>query len=331
MAVVETLVMKRVFVTGGSGFVGRNLIGALTTDGIEVRALARSDAAARTVNEAGGKACRVELDDVDGMRAAMEGCDVVFHCAAKIDEWGDPREFHRINVEGTEAVLAAARAAGVPRLVHVSTEAVILDGTPIVDANEERPLPKNPIGSYARTKGLAEVRVRAANDDALTTVIVRPRFVWGKGDTAVLPRLVEAVQNGRFVWLSGGRYLTSTCHVRNLVHGMRLAAEKGRGGEIYFLTDGEPLAFREVITALLATRDVTPPEKNLPFFLAHAIALVGTGLYRLFGIHKTPPLPHATVHLIGETVTVDDGKARKELGYSSIISRAEGLAEMRDA
>lgn len=323
--------MARIFVTGGSGFVGRNLLAALQARGDRVVALVRSEAAAQAVSAHGATPSRGELDDVATLAAAMEGCDLAFHCAAKIDEWGDPRAFDRVNVAGTEAVIAAARKASVPRLVHVSTEAVLLGGGPIRGADETRPLPAKPIGDYARTKGLAETRVRAANDASLATVVVRPRFVWGLGDTAVLPRLIEAVRGGRFLWISGGHYATSTCHVRNVVEGMLLAAEKGRGGEVYFLTDGAPVDFRAFITEMLGTHGVDPGTKSAPFWLAHALSIAGSGLYSTLGIHRTPPLPHATVHLIGEEVTVLDAKARRELGYLGKVSREEGLQELRSA
>src|ERR1700757_4320079 len=131
----------KVFVTGGSGFVGRNLIQALKARGDTVVALARSLGAMQTVRELGGEPQAGDLVDLPALQAGMAGADVVFHCAAKVDDWGDPAEFHKVNVEGTAHVIEAARAAGVRRLVHVSTEAVLADGTPIRDADETRPRP----------------------------------------------------------------------------------------------------------------------------------------------------------------------------------------------
>src|SRR5437763_2396961 len=101
--------------------------------------------------------------------------------------------------------------------------------------------------------GLAEAAVLAANGEGLETVVVRPRLIWGDGDTSVLPDIVAAVKRGRFVWLGGGRYLTSTCHVDNVVEGALLAAERGKPGEIYFLTEGATVEFRNLMTRLLHT------------------------------------------------------------------------------
>ncbi|HVK87739.1 MAG TPA: NAD-dependent epimerase/dehydratase family protein, partial [Kofleriaceae bacterium] len=264
--------MQQVFITGGSGFLGKRLIAALVARGVRVRALARSEAAASAVRAAGADPVRGDLDDVAAMTEGMRGCDVVFHAAAYVKEYGKLAEFMKANVAGTEHALAAALAAGVKRFVHVGTEAVLADGKPIVRADETRPYPARPAGPYPITKGLAERAVLAANTRDFATVVVRPRFIWGKGDTSLLGQFVDAVKAGRFAWMNGGRYLTSTCHVDNVVEGALLAAEKGSPGAIYFLTDGEPVEFREFITALLATQGVDPGTRNVPVWLAKTIA-----------------------------------------------------------
>ncbi len=177
----------RAFVTGGSGFVGRNLISMLHARGDEIRALARSTVAAETVQKLGAKPIFGDLGNEDALRTGISGCEVVFHAAAIVEDWGRYEDFYRVNVIGTEHVLATARVAGVPKLVHVSTEAVLAGGPPIINADVIWPQAAKPIGLYPLTKGLAEARVLAANSPELTTVIVRPRFIWGKGDTSLLP------------------------------------------------------------------------------------------------------------------------------------------------
>ncbi len=314
--------MQQAFVTGGSGFVGRALIPALVARGVAVRALARSDAAAAAVVAAGATAVRGDLDDGTALVAGMTGCDVVFHAAAYVKPHGPLAEFLRANVEGTENVLTAARQAGVTRFVHIGTEAVLADGKPIVRADETRPRAARPAGAYPLTKGKAEAAVIAAAKDGLATVVVRPRFIWGKGDTTLLPELKDAVARGRYAWIGGGRYLTSTCHVDNVVEGAIAAAERGRAGEIYFLTDGEPVEFRGFITELLATQGVTVGTRSIPRWVARAIASVT-------GWMKVPPVTKTAIALVGHEVTVVDAKARRELGYTGAVTIAAGLAAMR--
>jgi len=320
--------MMRAFVTGGSGFVGRNLIALLKSRGDVVCALARSDAAIKTVRQLGAEPVHGDLDNAEALRNGMSGCDVVFHSAAKVEDWGRYEDFYRANVIGTENMLQAARAAGVRKFVHVSTEAVLAGGPPIRNADETWPRAKNPLGLYPLTKGLAEERVLATNSPELTTVIVRPRFIWGKDDTSLLPQIIQAVQKGQFMWIGGGRYLTSTCHVRNVCEGSLLAAERGRGGEIYFLTDGKSIEFRNFITALLKTQNIDPGNRSVPLWLARMFARVSETIWRELHLNSRPPITKTAVCLIGEEVTVNDAKARRELGYAGKVSIEEGLAEM---
>jgi nucleoside-diphosphate-sugar epimerase len=314
--------MKRAFVTGGSGFVGGRVIRQLRARGVEVAALARSAGSASTVEGLGATAVRGDLEDRAAMQAGMAGADVVIHAAAHVQEHGPLAEFLRVTVTGTENTLAAARAAGVARFVHVSTEAVLADGKPIVAADETRPRPARPAGPYPLSKGLAEDRVLAAGRDGLATMIVRPRFIWGAGDGNLLPRIIEAIKRGRFGWIEGGHYPTSTCHVDNVAEGILLAAERGRSGEIYFLTDGEPVDFRDFLTQMLATRGVDPGDRHVPRWLARATAA-------LTGWMKDPPVTRTAIALVSHEVTVVDAKARRELGYTGRVSREQGLAEMR--
>jgi len=195
------------FVTGGSGFIGTHLLERLEEkeDVGAVRALARSDDSARTVEACGATAVRGDLGDVEEMSSGMEGCDTVFHLAAKADQWGPHEEFVEVNVLGTENVVEAAREAGVDTLVHTSTEAVLMDGGPLRNVDETEPYPDNPISRYPETKGEAERHVLDANDKELTTVAVRPRFVWGPRDETILSEFVDAIESGEFVWFDGGR------------------------------------------------------------------------------------------------------------------------------
>lgn len=319
----------RAFVTGGSGFLGRELLGTLAARGVETRALARSSAARDTVFRRGAVAVPGDLDDVAAMRDGMAGCDVVFHLAGKVEIWGPREEFQRVNVQGTENVLQAARLAGVPRVVHVSSESVLFGGAPLRDVDESAPLPVRPLGPYAWSKGVAEQRVRAANDAALATVVVRPRFIWGRGDTSVLPQFAEAVRRGGFAWIGGGRYRTSTCHVRNVCEGLLCAAERGRPGQVYFVTDGAPVEFRGFLTALLRTQGLEPGDRSVPRWVARAVAGAAESAWSALRLRGEPPLHRAALNTIGDEVTVRDDKARREIGYQGAVSREQGLSEMQ--
>lgn len=318
----------RAFVTGGSGFLGRNLIPYLRERGWDVRALARSPDAAAAVRAAGAEPAPGDITSSEGLVERLRGCDAAFHAAAWANDWGDRAVAWDANVAGTERMLTAAREAGVKRFVHVSTEAVLVGGRPIVRATEDWPYPTRSLGLYTWTKREAEKLARAASAPGFDVTIVRPRFIWGKGDTTLMPKFVEAAKSGVLKWFGGGRYFTSTCHVRNVCEGMLKAAEKGAPGEVYFLTDGEPIEFREFISTLLKKEGVEPPAASIPHAIAHASSIVMDLGWRLLRLRSRPPLPHASYHLMGEEVTVIDAKARKELGYEGAVTIAAGLAEI---
>jgi len=322
--------MRTVFVTGGSGFVGGALLDALAERGEEARVLARSPDAEAAVAARGATPVSGELTDLDALVAGMRGAELVVHCAARPSGgWGELADFHRVNVDGTRAVLQAARSAGVPRLVLVSTEQVVLGERPLVDADESWPYPARWPGPYAQTKAEAERLLLAASTLELATVAVRPRMVWGRGDTGLLPALLDAARSGRLRWVDGGDYLTSTTHVRNAVEGVLAAAERGRGGEAYFVTDGAPVRFREFATELLATQGVSAPTGAVSGRMARAVAGGAGALWRLLPMPGPPPLDLATLRVVGETCTLRDGKARRELGYEGHVTREQGLAELR--
>ena len=316
--------MARAFVTGGSGFVGGKLIDRLRGEGVEVRALARSDASAQAVADRGADPVRGDVNDVEAMREGARGCEFFFHAAAKVEDWGEPAEFERINVQGTRDALTASAEAGVRRFVHVGTEAALMAGQPLVNVSELAPLrPDSPV-LYSCTKAKAEQAVRDADRDGFETVVVRPRFVWGKGDTTLLPTLAEAVRSGQFRWIGGGRQRTSTTHVDNAVEGLWLGATKGRAGGVYFVTDGEPVVFRDFVTRMLRTQGVEPPDKRVPLTVARALA---GGLERVWRRGR-PPLTRLAVWVSALECTIDDSRARVELGYRPVRSIDDGLAEL---
>jgi nucleoside-diphosphate-sugar epimerase len=316
------------FVTGGSGFIGGALIERLRSEGWDVRALARSESAAEAVGRRGAQPVSGDLDDVAAMCTGAEGCEVAFHAAAKVEDWGASEDFERINVRGTENVLAACREAGVRRLVHVGTEAALTTGQALVRVDERAPLrPDSPL-LYPATKAKAEQRVRAANGDGLETVVIRPRFVWGRGDTTLLPAIAEMVRAGRFRWVGGGGHLTDTTHVENTVEGLWLGATRGAAGGVYFVTDGEPVVFRDFLTSMLGTQGVTPADKSVPAPVANAAAVAAERAWRLLRRPGPPPLTRFAVWASSKECTIDISRARQELGYEPVKTRQEGLAEL---
>jgi nucleoside-diphosphate-sugar epimerase len=327
-ATSPTGLAKRLFITGGSGYVGRNLIRHFRQNGVDVVALVRSDLSAATVERLGATPVRGELLS-GSLLSSMRGCDMLIHAAADTTHGFGTASQAQINVEGTRRVLETARAAGVRRAVHISTDSVLITGKPLIGVTENLPLPSKPAGSYSRTKGDAERVACSITTKDFEVVIVRPRFVWGRDDTTALPQLVGAVISGKFAWISEGRYLTSTTHIANLCEGVDRAFERGRNGQAYFITDGEPVEFREFVTKLLDTQGLGAPDKSVPRSLVRTMAILGGALYKVTKGKIEPPVSLQDFATMGVEVTLSTSKAHDELGYIPVITREAGLAELR--
>lgn len=321
---------EAVFVTGGSGFIGGELIQRLLGEDRTVKALARSDEAAEKITRLGADPVRGDLADPESIAAGAAGTEIAFHLAAHLGEFGPRKAFMKGNVEGTRNALAGCAEAGVRRFVHCGTEAALMAGEPLVKVDESAPLRPDSRAPYPATKAMAEQLVLEANREGFEALVVRPRFVWGKGDTTLLPEMIDTVEKGRFAWVGGGRNVTDTAHVDNVVEGLILAAKKGRAGEAYFITDDEPVVFREFVTAMLQTQHVNPPDRNMPSWLALPLARVCETAWRFLPLPGTPPMTTFRAWLLTQECTINIAKAREELGYVPLVSHAQGLAEMRD-
>jgi nucleoside-diphosphate-sugar epimerase len=155
--------------------------------------------------------------------------------------------------------------------------------------------------------------------------------VWGVGDTTLLPVMVDMVRSGRFAWIGGGRHMTSTTHVENTVEGLVLAAQRGRPGEVYFVTDGDPGVFREFVTELLASQGVDAPSRSLPAPVAGALASVGEAAWRHLPLPGRPPVTRFAYWISSQECTIRIAKAQEQLGYAPVRAIPDGLAELSSA
>lgn len=319
---------RRAFVTGGSGFVGSRLIERLVQSGWAVTALSRSAGSDVRVRALGGVPVRAALDDLNSLKAALGDAEVVFHAAAHFKMWGKRRDFLRVNVDGTRNLLKAAIAnPAVRRFIYVSAAAVVMgEPTALREVDEDAPLQTPRWAPYSGTKALAEREVVAANNTrpAFETIILRPPFIWGPS-MPVLDDVIETVVGGRFRFIGGGEQTMSTIHVDNLCHALLLAADQGRPGAAYFVTDGGPRSLRAVFTALLRTRGIEPPDKVIGAPLAWRVGTMLETAWRVLPLSGEPPLTRQMVRLVGWPFEISDGRARRDLGYEAPMPFEVGI------
>lgn len=322
--------VRRVFVTGATGFVGRNVVRDYVDAGADVIALVRKPAQSEMIRNLGATPFIGDILD-PGVDAGMVGCDALVHAAGDTDHGRGSEGQRRVNEDGTRIVFSAAKKAGVRKAVHISSEAVLADGQPMVNVDETRPYPDRPAGSYSRTKQAAE-RIALSFDGAeIRVCVLRPRMIWGRDDSAVLPTLVAMAHAGKLAWVDGGRYLTSATHIANLCQAIDLALAKGRGGEVYFIADETPYEFRSFVGEMLRTQGIEPPAKTVPRTLVHLLARLDGVAAAISGGRLSGPMTMQAYAATAFEITFDTSKAKRELGYMPVISRQTGMDELRVA
>lgn len=316
----------KIFVTGGSGFLGSRLIPELVAKGHEVFAMARSSSADGKVLALGATPVRGDMADLIGFE--MPQVDAVTHLAAHFRLAGPRKPYFDINVKGTKALLKAAQKAGASSFIYLTAGAVIMDnrGSPIRNADEEaRTFPRS-FSPYIASKAKSEAGVLAANRPGFRTIAIRPPGIWGPGD--VFSRNIpHAIESGQFAFIARGDYPYSTCHVDNVVEALICALERGEGGKAYFVRDADNTTFRAFVDGLaklqgLSIDKLRSVPYSMAFFMGRMMEL-GAWLRRS---DQDPALTRTMVRMIGREFTIDDSAARRELGYVGKVSRTEGLA-----
>ncbi len=324
----------KILVTGGGGFLGQALCRGLRARGHDVVSFNRGDYP--VLATLGVQQVRGDLARREEILAAAQGCDAVFHNAAKAGAWGPWQEYHDANVMGTRHVLEACRTHRIRRLVYTSTPSVTHRATHPVEGGsaEDVPYGSGFKAPYASTKLIAEQAVLAANDATLATVALRPRLIWGVGDNQLLPRLVARARAGRLRLVGDGDNLVDTTYIDNAAQAHfdafeHLSVGAACAGRAYFISNGDPRTMRETINGLLAAVGAPVVEKTLPFRMAYAAGVVCEGLWTVLPLRGEPPMTRFLAEQLVTTHWYDMAPARRDFGYRPAVGFDEGLARLR--
>lgn len=311
-------------VTGGTGFLGRHLARRLLERGDRVYLLGRNMTAVKPLLESGAVPVVADLRDRDAVIAACSGVEVVFHAGALSAPWGKRADFFESNLGGTEAVLAGCLAQGVRRMIYVSSPSVVFDGRDHRLLTEHAPYPRRFASIYSLTKKLGEDRVRAASAQGLETVILRPKAIFGPGDTSLLPRLIQAARQHRLPQIGDGRNLVDLTYVENVAHALLLAAtSRAAVGQTYTITNDEHIPLWEVIRAVLQRLRLPTRLRTIPLPVALSVSTLMEWRAALTG--NEPLLTRYSAAILARTQTYDISASKRDLGYAPIVSFAEGF------
>ncbi|HEX5928514.1 MAG TPA: NAD-dependent epimerase/dehydratase family protein [Solirubrobacterales bacterium] len=321
----------KVFVTGGTGFIGGEVVRQLRARGDEVACLVRTPEKGKAVAELGCELVAGDLGDAEALRTGMEGCDAVVHAAAMY-EVGIPTKQHpqmwEANVAGTERVMNAALAAGIARTVYVSTVGVFGNThKEVVDESYEHP-GKEFTSYYEQTKLEAHKLVkRMIAEQSLPAIIVQPGGVYGPDDTSQVADLLDQFFAGKLPLMPFPDLGICLTHVTDIAAGILLALDKGELGETYVIS-GPATTMREAIETVAELSGRKAPKRAMPVPLLKAMVPIGPLVGKLMG--QPPNLRELISSADGVTFWASYGKAERELGYAP-RGLEEGLRQTLEA
>lgn len=322
-----------ILVTGGGGFLGQAICRRLLERGHAVTSFSRSRHPA--LDAMGVRQLQGDLVQFDAVLDAAEGHDAVFHVAARAGGWGGFQDYFDANVKGTAHVLAACRMHGIGRLVYTSTPSVTHRRShPVIGGNEaDTPLGSGFLAWYPATKRIAEENVLAANDAQLATVALRPRLVWGPGDTQLLPRLVQRARSGRLRLVGDGLNKIDTTFIANAAQAHldafdHLSPGARCAGRAYFISNGEPKTVSEILNGLLRAAGAPQVEKTIPFRAAYWLGAALESTWATLRLRGEPPMTRFLAEQLSTTHFYDISAARRDFGYRPQVSILEGLKQL---
>lgn len=318
----------KVLVTGATGFLGKYIIEEFVQHDYEIYAFGRNQQIGERLEQTYEKTTFIQGDftDLSSVTRAVKGMDAVIHAGALSTVWGKWETFEAINVQGTDNICQACKTHGVTRLIYISTPSLYTEKRDRFDIKEEEFNPNNELNYYIKSKILSEQRIKYYPE--LNTTIIRPRGLFGVGDTSLIPRILEVNKKIGVPLFNEGKNIVDITCVENVAYAIRLCLEQDAAkGKTYNLTNGEPREFKQILEQLFEEIGQEPKYLKLNFGLVYGIAGFLEKVYSTLRIHKEPVLTKYTVATLGYSQTLNIEKIKEDVGYEPILTLDEGIAK----
>jgi nucleoside-diphosphate-sugar epimerase len=351
---------KHVFVTGAGGFLGKAICRLLRLADIKVTGFARGNYP--DLNQMGVNMVQGDITDFYRLKEAMQSCDLVFHVAAKAGVWGSKDDYFKPNVQGAKNIILACQELAITRLVYTSTPSVTFAGVDEAGIDESQPYATNFLNFYGESKALAEQQILAASHSSvqsasqnsqqsanqgsqpvklplklLKTVALRPHLIWGPNDPHLVPRVLERARAGKLKLVGKEDKLVDTIFVDNAAYAHILAAielsktNSHCTGKAYFISNDQPITMAAMLNNILHCVDLPPVTKRVPSAVAYAAGATLEWVYKLLNKKQEPIMTRFVAKQLSTSHYFDISAAKKDFGYTPLISIDEGMKLLKQS
>ena len=324
MSKINNWKSKRIFITGGGGFLGKEIIRMLKkqTDIGEIISIGRSPQPELIKN--GVKAISVDIRDKNKIIELTKGIDFIFHTAAIASMWGSYKKFYDTNVKGTENIIEACQINDIPNLIYTSSPSVVSSNKNIENGSENIPYPTKYFAHYAQSKAIAEEKVLNAGHSNLRTIALRPHLIWGPGDPHILPRLIQKAKQNKLIRIGDKTNKVDLTYITNAAFAHIKAAESlntssSISGKAYFISDDSPVILWDWIDDFLLQIGIEKIKKSISLKKAKLLGILFEAVYRILQIHKEPPITRFVAMQLGLSHFFDISAAKNDFGYHPIV------------
>lgn len=321
----------RILITGGTGFVGSRVARVLAEAGQEVTVTGRNRYRVGGAWHPNVQFVSSDIRDANSVDSICRDQNVVIHAAAFAATWGDAKEFHAVNVQGTKNVVHACVGQPRVRVVHVSSTAIHFEFRDKQMVSEDAALPKRFACEYAKSKAAAEEVIRRAVSNGLNVITLRARAVYGPGDNSLLPRLLNAASKGRLPQIGNGDNRVDLTYVDNLVYALCLAIVRGDAGSVCTITNEDPVLLWPTLNRIFQRLEFPATSRRVSYATAIVAAKTASLWHKLRSRKEEPVLTDYGVGLLAKTQTFSPEAAQRVLGYRPIVSMEEGTQRTLDA
>lgn len=315
---------KKILITGATGFLGKYVVDIFLENNFEVYALGRNEKKGEELKKCGVNFIKADFQNLDDVDKYFENMDIVIHAGALSDAWGRWEDFYNVNVLGTQNVIKACQNHNVERLIYISSPSVYSEKRDRFNVKEDEYNENNELNFYIKSKILAEKEVEKAKD--LYSVILRPRGLFGVGDTSIIPRILRANAKTGMPIINNGENMVDITYVENVAYAIYLSSIKEDiDKQVFNITNDEPMKFKEILETFLVSIGQYPKYIKLKSETLYNMASVLENTYKAFRISKEPVFTKYTACTLAYSQTLDITKAKTLLGYRPIKTIREGI------